>query len=199
VKLAVLVFLRFSFLWCSRSVEICRSQGVRSASIPVPASYPSMFLWLFSDCLVRKNFNACCLFRGLLARGSCSVLAVVPFAKIWTLFYFGDALTLHIFCNLVSRPYAGSLSCARDECLYCYDRLGLFRPGSVCSRCIPIWVVAGSGFMSPQSLYLAIFFNIFFLLLKKKLLPQPLRFKYLIILHKLKNIINIVWKREIMS
>jgi hypothetical protein len=106
--------------------------------------------------------------------GGCWHVVLVPCWRLYhslrfePFFCFGDALTLHIFCNLVSRPYAGSLSCARDECLYCYDRLGLFRPGSVCSRCIPIWVVAGSGFMSPQSLYLAIFFNIFFLLLKKK-------------------------------
>ncbi|KAK2399474.1 hypothetical protein QL285_049282 [Trifolium repens] len=81
--------LGFGLCWLScalcfsvffRSVEICRSQGL---------GFPPLF--------ARKSFYACCLFRGLLARGSDSVLAVDPFAKLRTLVDLAGALTFHIF------------------------------------------------------------------------------------------------------
>ncbi|KAK2358356.1 hypothetical protein QL285_095547 [Trifolium repens] len=76
VKLVVLVFLRFSFLCYSRSVEICRSQGVRSTSTPVPASYP------YSRIVCSKELLCLLLVQGVVGTWFCSVLAVVPFAKI---------------------------------------------------------------------------------------------------------------------
>jgi hypothetical protein len=62
---------------------LLRSAGLKGSDLP------SQF--------ARKSFDACCLFRGLLARGSDFVLAVDPFAKIWTLVDLVVALALHIF------------------------------------------------------------------------------------------------------
>ena len=41
-----------------------------------------------------------------------------PFAN-FNPFLFEQMFTLHLFCNLVLRTYAGLLGCARDECLFC--------------------------------------------------------------------------------
>jgi hypothetical protein len=48
--------------------DLLRSTGLKESH------FPSQF--------ARKSFYACCLFRGLLALGSGSVLAIDPFAKI---------------------------------------------------------------------------------------------------------------------
>jgi hypothetical protein len=75
VCLIVLLFLRSLFLCYSRSVEFCRFQERQ-----VYLQFGSI-----CDCvhsLARKSFYACCLFRGLLARGSGFVLAAVPFAML---------------------------------------------------------------------------------------------------------------------
>jgi hypothetical protein len=74
-------------LWCSRSVEICRFQGVRSTSNPASSSYPSQSLWLCLDCFARKSVMPVALCKGLLVRGSLSVLAVDPFASLEPFFY----------------------------------------------------------------------------------------------------------------
>lgn len=62
----------------------------------------------------------------LLCSGGCwivdlvIVLAVDPYANIKPAFIL-LTLSRHIFCNLVSSPYAGSQACVRDESSFCKD------------------------------------------------------------------------------
>ncbi|MCI62916.1 hypothetical protein A2U01_0084173 [Trifolium medium] len=61
------MFLCPCFSDYSRSVEISRSQGVRSTSNPAPSSYPCGCVWI---ALLERAFILAALFRGLLVRGS---------------------------------------------------------------------------------------------------------------------------------
>ena len=108
----------------------------------------------------------------LLCSGGCwivdlvTVLAVDPYTNLKPSF-IRLTLSRHIFCNLVSSPYAGSLGCARDESWFCYDWLWyvLF---TVLSQCIPFWVISESGPMPPALYLFSCMLFYFSFALKKK-------------------------------
>jgi len=105
---------RFMFsliLWCSRSVEIDRSQDVRCASLPMLVRFSHVVL------LCSKELYTCCFVQGVWYVDPDSVLATDSFASVNAIFSH-RCHSFHIFFNLVSCSYAGELGCAWDECLF---------------------------------------------------------------------------------
>lgn len=98
--------------------------------------------------MLERAFMPAALFRGLLVLGSLYRAGgrSIRHSRTW-LILFGRLL-FTFFCSLVSYSYASSLDCAREEQLFCKDRFG-WSTWFVFSCFIPIWVVTGSGFMSP--------------------------------------------------
>ncbi|RHN79624.1 hypothetical protein MtrunA17_Chr1g0179351 [Medicago truncatula] len=69
--------------------------------------------------LCSLSSSCCSLFGtsvvwGLWALGLDTVLTANPFAEFYTLIVLCECPLFTLFCNLVSRPYAGSLGCASD-------------------------------------------------------------------------------------
>ncbi|PNX78807.1 hypothetical protein L195_g034788 [Trifolium pratense] len=97
------------------SVEIYRSQGIWFASI----RHRLLIRLSLYDCVWTALFER--TFMPAACLGGCwyvdlgSVLAVDPFAILKPFLILVDAHS-SFFCNLISRPYAGSLGCTRDEC-----------------------------------------------------------------------------------
>lgn len=63
--------------------------------------------------------------RLLICSGGCwfvdfdTVLAADPYTNFKPFLIYMKCSLFVFFCNLVSDPYAGSLSCARKKCLFC--------------------------------------------------------------------------------
>lgn len=146
---------------------LLRAAGLKSSGPPLLRSLLSFsVLRLRLDCYARKSFYACCVVQGV--AGTWIVIPCwrsihSPFVNLIDL--FGRSL-FTFFCNLVSCLYAGSLGCVREERLFCKDRLG-WSTWFVFSCFIAIWVVTGSGFMSPN-LCISFFIYYIFLLPDRK-------------------------------
>lgn len=92
----------------------------------------------------RKSSYACCFFRELLANGFCYR---VDSRTIQILNCSLQLFTLHLFCNMVSRPYAGLLNCARDEWLFIMIDYG-WSIWSDLPQYISVWVIPDLMFRS---------------------------------------------------
>jgi hypothetical protein len=95
-----------SILWCSSAVF--------TSSLHIHISHGDC-VWTV---MLERAIMPTTLFRGLLVLGSCSVLAANPFANLKPFLIHANAHSTFFFCSLVSRPYAGWLGCARDECVF---------------------------------------------------------------------------------
>jgi hypothetical protein len=105
----------FLILWCFRSVEICRSQGVWSASFPATfVLYQS--LWLCLDCCARKSFYVYCSVHGVVGTWIMVTCWRLINSPVSNPFWFCWCSLLFFFFNLVSRPYAGLLGFTREKC-----------------------------------------------------------------------------------
>jgi hypothetical protein len=115
--LVLLVVLGSCSLWFSDAPDLLRSAGFKVSRYPpfsVPGAFLSQSSWLFQTVLLERALMLAVLLRELLVVVLDSVLAAVPFTSLNLIAIRGLSL-FSFFCNLVSRPYAGSLSCAREN------------------------------------------------------------------------------------
>jgi hypothetical protein len=127
------------WVWLCLLVLTCWTQPsiwvrLRLFLVPIGVGFLCpLFLFLFQTCWDLQVSRSLIFLHSLLERaftpaacsGGCWHLGLVPCWRLIHSLRFELLLILPLlslftfFCNLVSRPYAGSLGYARDECLYC--------------------------------------------------------------------------------